>query len=218
MIKQQQANKTSNKHTVRVTPPDTARVHRHTLIEINLPVFTARRDAAHKNVLDILRHKMLSSSKEMREVLYSLCVKFLDDAIECTRRSQVQSDSAVLHYFNLLQDTISASMALVHHEMTVGKEREEFSEMLNEYVVSQLETANEVFSDSEMNILDCIDDLLKFGEPILGQDSEDRRKSFEKDDKRRYQLAYKEYSKYYKDMHDDALKKLNEGSAQKKES
>ena len=192
----------------RVTPPDAARVHRHTLIEINLSVFTARRDAAHQSVLDILRRKMLSSNKEIREVLYSLCVRFLDDAIECTKRSQVQSDSPVLHYLNLLKDTISASMALVHHEMTVGREREEFAQMLNEYVVSQLETTNEVFSDSEMNILDCIDDLLKFGDPILQQDSEKRRENFVKDDKRRYQLAYDEYCKYYKNMNDEALKQV----------
>ena len=103
--------KNNNSEKSRVTPPDAARVHRHTLIEINLSVFTARRDAAHQSVLDILRRKMLSSNKEIREVLYSLCVRFLDDAIECTKRSQVQPDSPVLHYLNLLKDTISASMA-----------------------------------------------------------------------------------------------------------
>src|SRR6056297_1203456 len=175
-------------------PPDSvhhneARVHRHTLIEMNISVFTARRDAAHERVLDILRREMLASTKELREDLYSLCCRMLDDAIQCTRRSQVQADSPVLHYFSLLRDTIAASQALVRHEMTIAEESEKFASMLNEYVVAQLETANDLFSDSEMNILDCIEDLLKFGEPILQQDAEERLKSFSQDDKRRYDLA-----------------------------
>lgn len=177
-----------------------ARVHRHTLIEMNISVFTARRDAAHERVLDILRREMLASTKELREDLYSLCCRMLDDAIQCTRRSQVQADSPVLHYFSLLRDTIAASQALVRHEMTIVQESEEFAEMLNEYVVAQLETANDLFSDSEMNILDCIEDLLKFGEPILQQDAEERVKSFSQDDKRRYDLALNAYRDYYKDM------------------
>lgn len=202
----------------RVTPPDAARVHRHTLIEINLPVFTARRDAAHQGVLEILRHRMMTSSKELREVLYDVCVKLLDDAVECTQRSQVQADSPVLHYFNLLRDTIAASLALVRHEMTVGRESEEFSRILNEYVVNQLQTTNEVFSDSEMNILDCIEDLLKFGEPILQQDSDERCKNFIKDDKRRYNLAFDEYKQYYQDMYDAAVEKLEQTNPEVKEA
>lgn len=167
---------------------------------MNISVFTARRDAAHERVLDILRREMLASTKELREDLYSLCCRMLDDAIQCTRRSQVQADSPVLHYFSLLRDTIAASQALVRHEMTIAQESEEFAEMLNEYVVAQLETANDLFSDSEMNILDCIEDLLKFGEPILQQDAEERVKSFSQDDKRRYDLALNAYRDYYKDM------------------
>ncbi|MFW5996672.1 MAG: hypothetical protein ACOCZS_00795 [Verrucomicrobiota bacterium] len=206
-------NEVENKVYSRVTPQDAARVHRHTLIEINLPVFTARRDAAHQEVLTILRHRMMNSGKELREVLYAVCVKLLDDAVECTQRSQVQADSPVLHYFNLLRDTIAASLALVRHEMTVGRESEEFSRILNEYVVSQLETTNEVFSDSEMNILDCIEDLLKFGDPILQQDSDERRKNFIKDDKRRYDLALDEYKQYYQNMHDNAVENLQENDS-----
>jgi len=185
----------------RFTPPEPgARVHRHTLIEMNVSVFTARRDAAHERVLNILRREMLASTKELREDLYSICCQMLDDAIQCTRRSQVQADSPVLHYFSLLRDTIAASQALVRHEMTIAEESEKFSTMLNEYVVAQLETANDLFSDSEMNILDCIEDLLKFGEPILQQDAEKRLKSFGEDDKRRYDMALKEYRAYYDQM------------------
>jgi len=174
-----------------------ARVHRHTLIEMNISVFTARRYAAHERVVEVLRREMLASSKELRSELYALCVRLLGEAIESTQRSQLLADSPVLHYLNLLRNTIAASQALVRHEMTLVRESEEFSRMLNEYVVNQLRTANNVFSDSEMNILDCIEDLLKFGEPILSQDTQARLQRFSDDDKRRYELALKEYRAHY---------------------
>ncbi len=180
-----------------------ARVHRHTLIEMNYAVFTARRDASHERVLEVLRREMLASSKELRAELYAFCVRMLDEAVKSTQRSQVQSDSPVLHYLTLLRDTIAASQALVRHEMTLVRESEEFSRMLNEYVVNQLQTANSVFSDSEMNILDCIEDLLKFGEPILIQDSQERLKKFTDDDKRRYDTAVAEYRTYYRKQNRD---------------
>ncbi|MFO7820965.1 MAG: hypothetical protein R6V56_02740 [Lentisphaeria bacterium] len=197
----------SSKNEKLTTRKPAARVHRHTLIEMNISVFTARRDAAHERVLDILRREMLASAKELREKLYSVCRDMLEDAIQCTRRSQVQADSPVLHYFTLLHNTISASQALVRHEMTIAEESEQFAEMLNEYVVAQLETANDLFSDSEMNILDCIEDLLKFGEPILQQDAESRLKAFREDDKRRYDLALNQYRDYYRQMTEKAEKR-----------
>ncbi|MCF7854399.1 MAG: hypothetical protein K9N51_06345 [Candidatus Pacebacteria bacterium] len=174
-----------------------ARVHRHTLVEMNVSVFTGRRDAAHERVIDVLRREMLASSKELREKLYSFCGRLLEEAIESTQRSQIEADSPVLHYLTLLRDTIGASQALVRHEMTLVRESEEFSNMLNQYVVTQLQTANNVFSDSEMNILDCIEDLLKFGEPILARDTEERLAHFNEDDKARYNLALKEYRSHY---------------------
>jgi hypothetical protein len=183
--------------------PDMARVHRHTLIEMNFSVFTARRYAAHERVVEVLRREMLASSKELRGKLYAFCVKLLDEAIEATQRSQMSADSPVLHYLSLLRDTIAASYALVRHEMTLVRESEEFSRMLNEYVVSQLRTANNVFSDSEMNILDCIEDLLKFGNPILTQDTQARLEKFSEDDKRRYELALKEYRTYFEKQNRD---------------
>ena len=196
-------------------PPDSvyhkdARVHRHTLIEMNISVFTARRDAAHERVLDVLRREMMASGKELREKLYSFCQRLLDEAVVSTRRSQVQADSPVLHYLKLLRDTLGASQALVQHEMTIVRESEEFSRMLNEYIVNQLQTANNVFSDSEMNILDCIEDLLKFGEPILRQDTEERHKQFSEDDKRRYDLALAEYREHYEKLNRELMESAGE--------
>ena len=185
------------------------RVHRQTLVEMNVAVFTARRNAAHRCVIDILRREMLTKQKKDRRKLYLLCGMLLDEALMCTRRSQLQIDSAVMHYLELLRDTINAIEALVRHEIKLGQESRELSGMLNQYVMTQLQSANDVFSDGEMNILDCIEDLLKFGDPILVKDSQERIAGFSEDDRRRYDLALREYSEYYRKFNvDTPLKKL----------
>jgi len=178
------------------------RLHRQTLVEMNAPVFTARRNAAHERVLELLRRDMLSSSKERRGELYALCGRLLDEAVESTLRSQLQADSPVLHYLTLLRETLSASQALVHHEMTLVRESEQFAKMLNEYVVQQLRTADSVFSDSERNLLDCVEDLVKFGEPILAHDTEERTRKLTADDRRRYDIAMAAYRTHYRSLED----------------
>ncbi len=173
------------------------RVHRQTLVEMNVSVFTARRDSAHQRVINILRREMMTQAKKQRRKLYLLCGMVLDEAIMCNRRSQLQTDSAVMHYLELLRDTVNAEEAIVRHEIRLNRESREFSGMLNQYVVTQLQSAKAAFSEGETNILDCIEDLLKFGDPILTKDTEERFQKFNEDDRRRYDLALKEYAQYY---------------------
>jgi len=173
------------------------RAHRHTLIEMNRPVFTARRDAAHHRVMEILQRQMLTSTKEKRSELYGTCLRLLDEALSATRRSQVQKDSPVLHYLDLLSETVGACLALVRHELTLVQEAEEFSRLLGRETVEQLQTATDVFSASEMNVLDCIDGLRQFGGPIMAQDTKERRQRFDQEDRKRYQIALREYTAVY---------------------
>ena len=59
----------------KTVPP---RIHRHTLIEMNRSVFTARRDAAHARAVAILRREIPgSANKERRTALYTACVALL---------------------------------------------------------------------------------------------------------------------------------------------
>ncbi len=177
------------------------RAHRHTLAEMNRSVYTARRDAAHARVVEILAREMLTNSKERRASLYRKCHQFLQEAVYSTERSQVQQDSPVLHYLELLRETIGACMALVNHELKLVMEAEEFSRFLGRETVDQLLTATDVFSQSEMHVLDCIDGLLKFGMPIIEHDSAALHQRFTEDDERRYALARKEYDHFY--LHSD---------------
>jgi hypothetical protein len=97
----------------------------------------------------------------------------------------------------ILRDTVAATGALVTHEIALLKESEEPFQMLDEYLVTQLKAANGVFSDSEMSILGCVEELLKFGQPVLQRDTEERLAKFSPDDRRRYDTAEAEYRAYY---------------------
>mgnify|MGYP006971717395 CR=1 FL=1 len=186
-------------HVVQHAPR--ARVHRHTLIEINISVFTGRRDAAHERLLQILRHEMAGGGREYREKLYAFSIWLLDQAIRSTRRSQVQADSRVIHYLGLLRDTLSASYALVRHEMTLSRGRDELSEVLDPQVLTQLQPADESASDAERNLMDSINDVLTFGQAVIASDTQERIRKFRGDDDRRYELALAEYRTWYEQLH-----------------
>ena len=176
------------------------RIHRDTLIEMNRASYTARRDAAHARVAKLLRLDVFGTPKEHRVLLYAYCIELLEDALSATQRSQPPRDTPVVHYLQILRDTVAANLALVRHETRLTEEAPEFSRLLGSRVVEQLQNAGDTFSDSEMNGLDCVQDLLKFGEPILQADSAGRTQLFaEDDDRRRYQLALQEYQRFFAD-------------------
>jgi len=174
------------------------RVHRQSLVEMNLAPFTARRDAAHQRAVQVLRKEMIRSRKEERIALYRFCLKLLDEAILATRRSQTDQDTPIMHYLQLLRDTVSASFALVRHELMMVREAEEFSRILGPETAAELQTADDVFSAGEMNIHDCIDDLLKFGKPICERDTRNRKKRFSPEDNERYAETLRAYKAHYR--------------------
>ncbi|MEI8078069.1 MAG: hypothetical protein WCH61_00390 [bacterium] len=173
------------------------RIHRHTLVEMNAPVFTARRDAAHACLVDILRRDALDAGRSDRVCLYGRGLRLLDDAILGTQRSQIQKEGPLLQYFHLLRDTLAATLALVAHEIRLTHGTGALSRLAAHSPRTRPVTMANRFSSGELNTLDSIDDLLKFGVPLLLKDSENHRKAFSPDDLRRYELARREYREHY---------------------
>ena len=173
------------------------RIHRHTLVEMNAPVFTARRDAAHASLVDILRRDALDAGRSGRVRLYGRGLRLLDDAILGTQRSQIQKEGPLLQYFLLLRDTLAATLALVAHEIRLTHGPGALSRLATHSPRTRPAVPAGRFSSGELNTLDSIDDLLKFGVPLLLKDSENRRKGFSPDDLRRYELARREYRELY---------------------
>jgi len=177
--------------------PGVTHLHRQTLIEMNASVNTARRDAAYARVRQLLTAEILDNTKTRRSELYAACLALLDEALVATERSQVQKDTPVTHYLRLIRDTVGASQALLHHELVLVREAEDFARLLGAERVAQLQSADDVFRDSEANILRSIDGLLSFGEPVLQEDTRQRESAFSEDDRRRYRTALAEFREFY---------------------
>jgi len=181
-----------------VNPTSTPRLHGQTLIEMNRAAFTGRRDAALEQLRRALGREITDSQKARRAKLYTRCLVLLDDAIRSTQRSQAQQNTSLLHYLHLLRDTIGASLALVKHEMALVREAGEFSKLLGPELVARLQTADDVISTGEMNILHCIHDMLRCGSAIRSQDTDARLAQFDADEQRRYELTLSEYRQVYR--------------------
>ncbi len=183
----------------------TATLHRQTLVRVNVSVYTARRDTAHERVVEVLRQRLDTPDKERRLALYGLCAYLIEEAIQSTRRSLVQEDAPVLHYLRIMRDTVAASSAMVNHEITLTRESVALQEVIDPYVLTQLQNASQVFGNSEMSILGCLEELLKFGQPIIQQDTEERLATFSDDDRRRYEVALHEFQNAYRQREQDTL-------------
>lgn len=174
------------------------RGHRQTLAEINRPFFTARRNAAFERVADIFRSELLPSAKGSRVELYRRCMILLEEAMVATRRSQVKEDSLILHFLSMLKETIGTCFAIVEHDMKLAEESTELLRHLGKEQVGNLHTPDDAFSESEMSIMDCVEELLRACAPVLESDTNAMRAGFNSEDSRRYQQAWGEYQAYYR--------------------
>ncbi|OGV69090.1 MAG: hypothetical protein A3K19_16705 [Lentisphaerae bacterium RIFOXYB12_FULL_65_16] len=176
------------------------RVHRHTLIEINRAVFTARRKAAHERAFELLREEIPATAKEKerRAAQYQFCLQLFDDAMTATQRSQIEQETPVLQYLRLIRETVSANLALVHHELALIHQAAEFSRLLGDTVLARFQIRSDVVSEGERGVLERVSSLLQFGDPILRKDDEERMATFTPDDHRRYRLALREYRRFYR--------------------
>lgn len=172
------------------------RVHRQTLIEMNVPVFTARRDAAHERALTHLRQDLPLADRVTRQKLYALCDRLLGDTLIFTQRSQIHRDSPLLRYLQILQETVHLCRAHMTHAEHLQKETREISKMTGAALPPAM-AAGDSLSNSELQMLAFVEDLLHFGEPLLKQDSRERQAAFSEDDRRRFTIARTEYDHYY---------------------
>jgi hypothetical protein len=181
------------------TSNEALRVHRHTWVEMNRSVYTARRNAAHERLTEILLRDIRNQPKERRFKYYKLCTRLIDGILSDTIRSQVLPDSPLVHYLRLLRSSIQSAMSLLHHDISLEHESAKFVVVLGREVVQRFQAHSAIFIENEQSILKSTDDMLSFGLLLLDKDYAERRESFTQDDFRRYDKAYQEYRRHYWD-------------------
>jgi hypothetical protein len=164
---------------------------------MNRSVFTARRDAAHARAMDLLLNGIEHGNKEQRAAWYADCLRLVEETLRSTQRSQIAQDGPLIHYLKLLREILNAQLALVNHEITLGRETQEFARVLGRDTVARLLADVRPFSDTEKFVLDSIRNLLQFGEPLRARDTLERQHDFTAEDRRRHQQAATEYTQHY---------------------
>ena len=176
---------------------DGLRVHRHTLVEMNRSVYTARRNAAHERLVAILSDEQSLCCRERRLGYYQICIDLIDGIVSDTTRSQVQPDSPLLIYLRILRRTIDSLQLIIHHDISLEQDTGKFAAFVGQDAVLRFQEALKGLASDEMNILRNLKALLTFGCLVVGKDYDERRASFTKEDFRRYDKAYQEYRQLY---------------------
>ncbi|MFA4943658.1 MAG: hypothetical protein WC789_03025 [Lentisphaeria bacterium] len=177
--------------------PKPPRVHKHTLVEMNVPVYRARRDAALARALEILRRDLETGDEKHRLAVYARCERLLDEAIHATRRTLLSHDAPFLRYLQILHDTVGLNHVLLRHAHVLAKETKQLAQFMQTQTAELREIDND-FCVSEKQLRLCIGRLLAFGEPLMSREADDRQQRLHPDDLRRYDLARREYDAYYR--------------------
>ncbi|MCK5802540.1 MAG: hypothetical protein KAI66_06890 [Lentisphaeria bacterium] len=173
------------------------RIHRHTLVEMNRSVCTARRDVACERIAELLPLVAQEKSANLRCEGYKRCAVLADEAMRATRRSQLVRENPLTRCLQLLQETLQAQVSTTGHQAELGEETEELAQALARDDTPALETVQEIFLRDEKNLAQSLDGLLRLGAPLLEADTRERKKSFSEDDHRRHQTATEEFRNVY---------------------
>lgn len=176
--------------------------HQEPLIFMNVPAIMARRDSAYDRAIHLLCEHIFTLKERERRDIYEAVLKLLGVAIDATQaivigtREKIEADP-ILQYLRILFDTVNAAFALVKHEMVLFKDEKSMASFIGNKITSQFITAEEIFSNSEMNIFHSINDLIDIAESAIARNREFRKKSFSKSDLKRYNKALAEFGMLY---------------------
>ena len=177
------------------------------LTYMNIPALVARQDAAYEKAVALLGGDLFSMSEQSRCEIYGSVLKLLDIALQSSfaipslphQQEKGERQSNPIHqYLMLLKDTVQAAYALVTHEMILFQEEKQLSDFIGNEVSTQFRSTDEIFSDSEMNISHCVNDLIEMAQPAIARHKERTQKAFQKSDIERYEKSFKEFSALYK--------------------
>ncbi len=187
-------------------PHSTPKNGDHLLTHMNIPALAARQDAAYDRAVSLLSGDIFSLSEQTRRELYAAVLKLLDISRKTslslpsttTDRHEPRHVNPIHQYLTLLKDTVQAAYALVTHEMIIFQEEKQLSDFIGSEVSTQFRSTDEIFSDSEMNVFHCVNDLIEMAQPAIARQRERMQKSFSKSVMERYEKSLKEFTALYK--------------------
>lgn len=173
------------------------------LTTMNIPTITARLNAAYDQAIETFYKNTLPGNHEERNSTYKSVLTLLEITVsarqEMRNASEIRDQRDLFsQYLLLLRDTIQAASSLLVHEIMLSQEEEHLSSFLGNEISSQFKTADKIFNDSELNIIQATTELIKIATPVIIKNREKTIKNFSSEDLERYQKAFKEFTDLYK--------------------
>ena len=177
------------------------------LITMNFPAYLAKRNAAYDRVIHLLRGQIFSLTEEKRNDLYYEVIKLVAITIDCTHyiasvlgpqnKFGKNEMGPIQEFLLLLHETVSAAHGLVKHELLLFKDEKMLSDFIGYDISQQFQSIDEIFSSSEMNVYQSIQELIDLAEPSIRRHRDNQKKTLSKNDLNRYNKSLAEFTTLY---------------------
>lgn len=175
------------------------------LVKMNIAPLMGRRDAAYDRVEAMLVDKLFTYSDTDRKKIYEAAVNLLDTVLKDSQdilialdsEKRIEQEKSFICFLELLHSIIEAASNLVDYELSLYNTENTVNKFLGSVVEGQLRETDDIISDSEMTIVQSINELFDITRDQLNKLREYSRRSFTRYNAAKYKKSFAEYSKIF---------------------
>ena len=178
------------------------------LVKMNIAPLMGRRDAAYDRVEALPADKLFTYSDIDRQKIYKAALKLLfrvlkdsqDIVVALDNEKRITQEKSFICFLELLHSIIQAASNLVDYELSLYNIDNTVNKFLGSAVEGQLHETDDIISDSEMTIVQSINELFEITREQLNKLREYSRRSFTRYNAAKYKKSFTEYSKIFEDI------------------
>ena len=174
------------------------------LIVMNVPPLMGRRDSACQCMADLLKTDIFSLTDVERSSFYKKALSLINLILEstteitaATRDLKNERETRLIAYFSLLFELIQAALALVEPAVILQNDESSIHSMLGGNSSTQIRQLEDVLGESEINIIQALNDFIEISQPQLAMDREFSMKSLPRQNQGKYAKSFEEFSRHY---------------------
>lgn len=175
------------------------------LVKMNIAPLMGRRDAAYDRVESLLVDKLFTYSDTDRKKIYEVAVNLLDTVLKDSQdilialdnEKRIEQEKSFICFLELLHSIIEAAGNLVDYELSLYNTENTVNKFLGSVVEGQLRETDDIISESEMTIVQSINELFDITRDQLNKLREYSRRSFTRYNAAKYKKSFGEYSKIF---------------------
>lgn len=175
------------------------------LVKMNIAPLMGRRDAAYDRVENLLADKLFTYSDVDRKKIYAQAVRLLntvlkdsqDILIALDNEKRIEQERSFICFLQLLRSIVEAAENLVDYELSLYNTESTVNKFLGSVVEGQLRETDDIISDSEMTIVQSVNELFEITRDQFNKLREYSRRSFTRYNAAKYKKSFAEYKKMF---------------------